>query len=86
MPGRRTTATELAAATVLGFACLAFGGACSDQGKAPEDDKVSVAPEAAASKAAEEPVVTEDGELIFREDFEGGELPAGVIQGTTEDP
>lgn len=82
----RVAAAQLATTTLLGLACLTFGVACSGKAEAPEVEKVPVTPTSAAPKPTEAPIITEDGELIFREDFETGELPAGVIQGTEETP
>ena len=65
---------------LLSLTSLACGG-----GPEPSEPAAPSAPPAAESKA-EEPVVTEDGELIFREDFESGELPETVIQGDEEEP
>ena len=87
MNRRNTTA-------LLFVGILATSLACSDKGDVAGSHEASVAPSSAdektpaakPAKVIEEPVVTEDGELIFSEDFESGELPGGVIQGTEETP
>ncbi len=63
-------------ATLLGAALFLPLLACSGGGDTPPHGEA-----AALETQGQETEMTEDGEVIFREDFESGELPANVIQG-----